>query len=233
MARTDTLGHFLTDVATAIRNKKGTTDTIVASNFDTEIESIESGTDLSKYFKDTIAKGTSSSFPGWRDVLLSFPKIKNTGTSTDYMFYNLPCTNIDLSLFDTSKVTTMSNMFAYCNKLSSLDVSNFNTSNVTDMRGMFDECSVLTSLDLSNFNTSNVTDMSMMFQSCNSLRYLDIRNFDFTKVTSYSSMFDGVQANCEIIVKDDTAKQWVLAKRSDFTNVKTVAEKEAEQNPII
>lgn len=43
MARIDTLGNFLTDVATAIRNKKGTTDTIVASNFDTEIESIESG----------------------------------------------------------------------------------------------------------------------------------------------------------------------------------------------
>ena len=43
MGRTDTLGNFLTDVATAIRNKKGTTDTIVASDFDTEIESIESG----------------------------------------------------------------------------------------------------------------------------------------------------------------------------------------------
>ena len=43
MARTDTLGNFLTDVATAIRNKKGTTDTIVASDFDTEIESIETG----------------------------------------------------------------------------------------------------------------------------------------------------------------------------------------------
>ena len=43
MARIDTLGNFLTDVATAIRNKKGTTDTIVASDFDTEIESIETG----------------------------------------------------------------------------------------------------------------------------------------------------------------------------------------------
>ena len=43
MARIDTLGNFLTDVATAIRNKKGTTDTIAASDFDTEIESIETG----------------------------------------------------------------------------------------------------------------------------------------------------------------------------------------------
>ena len=43
MARIDTLGNFLTDVATAIRNKKGTTDTIAASDFDTEIDSIETG----------------------------------------------------------------------------------------------------------------------------------------------------------------------------------------------
>ena len=43
MARTDTLGNFLTDVADAIRAKKGTTDTIVASDFDTEITNLPSG----------------------------------------------------------------------------------------------------------------------------------------------------------------------------------------------
>ena len=43
MARTDTLGNFLTDVADAIREKKGTSETILASNFDTEIENLPSG----------------------------------------------------------------------------------------------------------------------------------------------------------------------------------------------
>ena len=43
MARTDTLGHFLTDVADAIREKKGTSETITASDFDTEIENLPSG----------------------------------------------------------------------------------------------------------------------------------------------------------------------------------------------
>lgn len=43
MARTDNLTNFLTDVANAIRNKKGTSELIQASNFDTEIESIQSG----------------------------------------------------------------------------------------------------------------------------------------------------------------------------------------------
>ena len=43
MARIDTLGHFLTDVADAIRTKTGSSDTISAEDFDTEIENIPSG----------------------------------------------------------------------------------------------------------------------------------------------------------------------------------------------
>ena len=61
MARIDNLTNFLSDVASAIRNKKGTTDTILASNFDTEIASIESGVDLNESLSNTITKGTSSS----------------------------------------------------------------------------------------------------------------------------------------------------------------------------
>lgn len=43
MARTDTLGHFLTDVANAIRSKTGDSATITASDFDTAIENIPTG----------------------------------------------------------------------------------------------------------------------------------------------------------------------------------------------
>jgi len=43
MARTDTLPHFLTDVANAIRTKAGTSGTIQASAFDTAIANIPSG----------------------------------------------------------------------------------------------------------------------------------------------------------------------------------------------
>lgn len=43
MAKTDNLREFLTDVANAIRNKKGTTDLINPQDFSTEIESIQGG----------------------------------------------------------------------------------------------------------------------------------------------------------------------------------------------
>ena len=47
MADTTNLSQFLTDVASAIKTKKGTTDKIPAANFDTEILSIETGIDTS------------------------------------------------------------------------------------------------------------------------------------------------------------------------------------------
>ena len=48
-------------------------------------------------------------------------------------------------------------MFRNCYSLTQLDVSNFNTSKVTSMNAMFSGCSGLTSLDLSSFNTSKIT----------------------------------------------------------------------------
>ena len=97
-------------------------------------------------------------------------------------------TSLNLSNFDTSKVTDMSNMFYVCRALTSLDLSNFNTSNVTDMSSMFDSCSKLTSLNLSNFNTSNVTNMGYMFYNCSKLTSLNLSSFDMSKVTSTSGM---------------------------------------------
>ena len=42
MARTNNLTDFLTDVATAIKTKKGSETAIPASNFDTEIANLPS-----------------------------------------------------------------------------------------------------------------------------------------------------------------------------------------------
>ena len=41
MARTDTLGNFVTDIANSIREKTGKTDKIAANQFDTEIKNIK------------------------------------------------------------------------------------------------------------------------------------------------------------------------------------------------
>lgn len=92
--------------------------------------------------------------------------------------------------FDTSEVTNMRNMFAYCVSLSKLDLSSFRTKNVTDMSGMFTKCMALQRLNVSSFDTSSVTDMSFMFYHCTHLKKLDVRNFNTEKVRDMSAMFE-------------------------------------------
>ena len=129
-------------------------------------------------------------------------------TSGYYLFANLTkVESIDLSNFDASKVTNMSDMFYNCSSLTSLDVSNFDTSKVTNMSYMFYNCRSLTSLDLSNFDTSNVTSMSSMFSGCRSLTSLDLSNFDTSKVTFMRSMFSGCSSLTSLDVSNfDTSK---------------------------
>ena len=99
---------------------------------------------------------------------------------------------IDLSSFDTSKVTNMRGMFYHLSNLTTLDLSNFDTSRVTNMSFMFSGVSNLTTLDLSNFDTSNVTDMSHMFHDMSSLTSLNLSNFDTFKVTNMGAMFNNM-----------------------------------------
>ena len=111
---------------------------------------------------------------------------------SSYMFYDFfSVTNLDLSHFDTSKVTNMSNMFACFKKIESIDVGHFDTSNVTNMEKMFFEMSNLTSLDVSNFDTSNVTNMNGMFSRIINLTSLDLSGFNSSKVTDFGFMFFG------------------------------------------
>ena len=143
---------------------------------------------------------TENNFPGWRlDFNMQFvtkvvfdPSFAGARpTTTFYWFYLM--INLEsitgLNYLNTSEVTNMGSMFAYCPKLASLDVSHFNTSKVTDMCNMFNECSSLTSLDVSGFNTSEVTDMKDMFIRCSGLTSLDVSHFNTSKVTDMSYMF--------------------------------------------
>ena len=111
--------------------------------------------------------------------------------SCDYLFRSFSKLKEieNLNLFDTSSVTSMAQMFAYCSKLTSLDLSGFDTSNVTNMGGIFYDCSSLTNLDVSKLDTSQVTYIGQMFYNCSSLTNLDVSNFDTSQVTNVYQMF--------------------------------------------
>lgn len=193
--------------------------------------------------------GTDASYMFYNYNLGELPQIDTSNvTNMKYMFSNSKATILDLSNFDTSKVTNMGSMFSN-SAATILDLSSFDTSNVTDMSYMFKNCKA-TTIDLSNFDASNVTNVYMMFADSQAttidlssfnaskatstismfenskVTTLDIRNFDFTNVKNYNNMFRNVSANCLIIVKDDTAKEWITSKFTTLTNVKTIAEYE-------
>ena len=114
---------------------------------------------------------------------------------------------LDLSSFDTSKVTSMAAMFRGMSKLTSLNLFNFDTSKVTDMSGMFEDMSNLAALDLFDFDTSKVTNMSSMFENMRSLTALNVSSFDTSKVTNMNAMFYGMRSLTALNVSSfDTSK---------------------------
>ena len=116
-------------------------------------------------------------------------------SQTDWSNMFLECrglTSLDVSNWDTSKVTNMQSLFRACTNIPVLDVSNWNTSAVTDMSFLFYNCSALTSLDLSSFDTSKVTDMRNMLSNCSGLTSLNLGNLDTSNVTNMGNMIAGL-----------------------------------------
>lgn len=118
--------------------------------------------------------------------------------------------------------------------------------------GMFGDCANLTSLNLKDIEITcseyyydeatgkNVYgSVGSCFSGCTSLEFLDIRGITFSSCTQpndeaiYSCLGadyyeeNRVPANCLIIVKDDTERNWLLNYYNNwFTNIKTVEEYE-------
>ena len=124
-------------------------------------------------------------------------------TTMGSMFNGSQAKELDVNHFDTSSVVAMSGMFGK-SLLSELDVSNFDTSSVTTMKGMFRD-SQMPELDISNFDTSSVTNMGSMFQGAQATE-LDLSNFDTSSVTSMQSMFEDNQATKLNLSSFDTSK---------------------------
>ena len=139
--------------------------------------------------------------------------------SMSYMFGGSKATTLDVSNFDTSKVTYMNGMFSN-SKATTLDVSNFNTSNVTDMDSMF-YYSQATTLDLSNFDTSKVTNMKYMFQSSQATT-LDVSSFDTSKVTNMTNMFLGSQATTLDVSNFDTSNVTNMISMFSYSKATTL-----------
>lgn len=142
-----------------------------------EVLNIETGSDVSEYFKPLDTSGSqinlgSSSIGRWIQCI---KKIVNpdigSGTSLAYVFNKCYAEEYDLSQIDTSRITNMSNMFNNCPYLQIVNLSSFNTSNVTTMNAMFYNCNHTNfkTLNLSNFDFSKINDIRYFIYSTGNL----------------------------------------------------------------
>lgn len=104
--------------------------------------------------------------------------------------------------------------FLFSNNLAGIDIENFNTSRVTDMSYMFAYCSSLKSLDVSKWNTSNVTNMTSLAKFPDPMRH--VTDPMFQAVTSLVN--NVTRANAVYVGKElpDEDKVIALRKRIDF-----------------
>lgn len=125
-------------------------------------------------------------------------------------FKNLPLTELNSQLIDTSNITSMEGMFLWCKKIKELDLYNWNVSNVTNMFQLFGGCPSLKKLNVGNWNTSKVVNMGNMFSTCG-FSELDISNWDTSNVTNMWAMF----YDCNHLISLDFSK-WDASKVTDM-----------------
>lgn len=149
MAKNDNLKDFVTDLADAIREKKGTTDLINPQDFADEIRNLPSGGDVDALVTRTITEYESN-------VIESVSK---------YAFYE--CS--EMTRVNAPNVKTILNLaFAYCTALSSIDFPH--VENVALQA--FYMCQSLASV-----NTPNLSYLSdLVFRDCKALKRLELNN---------------------------------------------------------
>ena len=161
MAKNDNLKDFLTDVADAIREKKGTTDKINPQDFSSEIASIQSGGDIWGF--GTIGyTPQNSTITEW--VEYSKYKASSFTPSLAPNYFKNDTNIVFAPYLDLSKCSSLSNMFNGCIRL--LSIADYDTQNAQNMDYLFYNCSAITNISI---NTSNATTLQHAFQGCTSL----------------------------------------------------------------
>ena len=194
MAKNDNLTDFLTDIADAIRNKKGTTKPLNPQSFASEIASIQAP----KWTGHADVDGLRAI--GWTDDDISYfqqygvnwneedDKYHLVSEENKAMYGVINADNIAdfvndlvyLPKIDTSGKTSFESWLYDCSALIAMPM--IDTSNATTVQGMCEDCNSLSCFPPLDF--SNVTNISRLFYNCNSLTYIPPLNT--SKVTTWS-----------------------------------------------
>ena len=195
--------HFMPNnvIMFKVRDLNGNTNQTVTVNYNDGGSDTIPITEGNKWYVHNIPSGKSlKQFVGIYDITDTIISAKLAGRIADGL---LPYSygNATLIGCDISDLTSISDIFYWCDGLKSLTVDDLDTSNITNMRQAFFKCINLKNLDLSTWVTSNVTRMTSMFESCRSLQVLNISGWDLTNTTETDDMFSECSSLNTIIMK--------------------------------
>ena len=243
MARTDTLINFLTDVAAAIKTKKGDNTAIPAANFDIEIVNLPSNTTLISLIDRTatsfeIPEGTTSigSYAFSCCTGLTSITIPNSVMDIDHHAFE-QCFSLTSITIPNSVTSIGSSAFNWCIGLTSITIPDSITA-ISD--SIFFQCTGLTSITIGNSVTSignyafyNCTGLTSIiipnsvtsignsaFSSCTGLTEIDFSTHTTVPTLNSTTAFDNTSANLTIKVPSALLDEWKAA-----TNWSTYADK--------
>lgn len=217
MARIDNLNNFLTDVAESIRTKKGTTDLISPSNFDTEIAGIETGGStpekgiiINEY--DSDGYPTDIEIVGLTEIPSYYIGTLLESTKT---FLNKSLKRVKMC--DVTKINN--GAFRYSNYL---EIINLNDNITSIGESCFQGCNKLILTELpknltiidsyvfQNCSNLNITEIpskvnlikGWAFENCTNLTSIDFKNTE--QMTFYNKVFNGCTNLTKIILRSTT-----------------------------
>ena len=245
MARIDTLINFLTDVAAAIKAKKGDSTLIPAANFDTEIANLPSGDDsmLISLIDRTatsfeIPEGTTSiGYYAFAYCLSLASIIIPDGVTLIGEGAFVLCTSLTSITIPDSVTSIGSFAFSGCTGLTSITIPDSVTS-IGD--SVFEDCTSLTSVTIGNGVTSigdsafygctgltsitipdSVTSIEYYaFRGCTSLTEIDFSTHTTVPTLNSTTAFNNTSESLVIKVPSALVDEWKAA-----TNWATYADK--------